>query len=91
MDEEKIRLKGAIDFTKEEVLTFDEACKRLPPRRGGKRPVKSTLFRWSTYGVNGECLETIKVGGATCTSMEALQRFFDKLTLAKQFERQQPR
>jgi hypothetical protein len=40
----------------------------------------STIYRWATAGVAGVKLETIRVGGTLCTSFEALQRFFERLT-----------
>jgi len=63
-----------IDFVTERVVTFREATKLLPRRRHGQKPHISTLYRWAAQG-----LETIQVGGQRCTSLEALQRFFDRL------------
>jgi hypothetical protein len=40
----------------------------------------SCLWRWVTRGLRGVRLESIRVGGVTCTSMAAVQRFFDALT-----------
>ncbi len=37
------------------------------------------LYRWATEGLRGVHLETIQVGGTLCTSIEALQRFFERL------------
>lgn len=70
-----------IDSRVESVLSLTEAAKRLPHRRGGKRPHVSCLYRWSTSGCRGVVLETIQVGGTRCTSVEALQRFFDRLSI----------
>lgn len=69
-----------IDFTTETVLTFTEAAQHLPSRRGGRKPHAATIARWSGNGLRGVVLETIRVGGTRCTSLEALQRFFDRLT-----------
>jgi hypothetical protein len=69
-----------IDLTTETILTFADARSRLPKRRRGKRPDISTLYRWAQVGLHGIRLETIKIGGQTCTSVEALQRFFDALS-----------
>jgi hypothetical protein len=33
-------------------------------------------------GVRGVRLETLMVGGTRCTSVEALQRFFERITVA---------
>lgn len=71
-----------IDTTTEQVISLTEATKskQLPKRRGGKRPHVSCIYRWSTVGCRGVVLETIQIGGTRCTSAEALQRFFDRLS-----------
>jgi len=69
-----------IDISTETVLTLTEAAKRLPQRRRGSRPHVATMYRWAQRGVKGVRLETIQVGGTCCTSLEALQRFFDALS-----------
>ncbi|MEZ6070951.1 MAG: DUF1580 domain-containing protein [Pirellulales bacterium] len=74
----------AIDISKETPITLSVAARRLPRRRRGKRPHVSTLHRWGTTGLRGVRLETIRVGGSRCTSMQALQRFFDALDDAPQ-------
>jgi hypothetical protein len=70
-----------IDFDQEKILTFSEAAKLLPRRRAGRKTHVSTLYRWSSRGVRGIVLETIQVGGGSCTNREALQRFFDRLQI----------
>lgn len=75
----------AIDMFKEEVISFAEAARRLPRRRAGRKPHVSVLYRWAKDGLRSQDgmevrLETIQVGGTKCTSLEALQRFFDRLT-----------
>ena len=69
-----------IDILLEETFSLTEATKRLPCRRKGKRPNVATLYRWAQVGCRGIRLETLCVGATRCTSMEALQRFFDALT-----------
>ncbi len=69
-----------IDISQEETFSLTEAAKQLPCRRKGKRPNVATLYRWSATGCRGIRLETINIGATRCTSMEALQRFFDALT-----------
>lgn len=69
-----------IDISLEETFSLTEATKRLPHRRAGKRPNVATMYRWAQQGCRGIRLETICVGATRCTSMEALQRFFDALT-----------
>lgn len=65
----------AIDIEKERIWTFKRAARGLPRRRNGSKPHISTFYRWARMG-----LETIRVGGQLCTSAEALQRFFDRLS-----------
>jgi hypothetical protein len=72
--------KMEINAFEEEVLTFAQAAKILPRRRSGKKTHVCTLYRWATCGIKGIILETIKIGGTTCTSREALQRFFEALS-----------
>lgn len=68
-----------IEIDKEKIITFSEATKLLPRRRAGKNPHVSTLYRWAKRGIRGATLETIQVGGTCCTSVEAIQRFFNAL------------
>lgn len=59
----------------EELLTFTQAAKVLPQRRGGSKVAISTLWRWSRRGSRGVVLRTVRVGGAVYTSREALVDF----------------
>ena len=72
----------SIDIATEQVVTFREAAKFCPRRREGRKPHVSTFYRWSRMG-----LETIQVGGQLCTSVEAMQRFFNRLTATTQANR----
>lgn len=69
-----------IDIATEIVLSLTEAATRLPRRKKGKKPHLATLYRWAKQGVKGCRLETIQIGGTLCTSMEAMQRFFNRMT-----------
>jgi hypothetical protein len=69
-----------IDTTIETIISLTEACSGLPKRRADSRPSVATLYRWSLKGCRGVILETIQIGGTRCTSREALQRFFDRLS-----------
>jgi hypothetical protein len=55
------------------------ATGRVPLLRG-RHVAVSTLYRWSTVGLRGVRLETIQVGGTRCTSVQALRRFFERLS-----------
>jgi len=68
-----------IDPLKESVLTYSQAARRLPKLRKDQPTHPTTIWRWATRGVRGVRLETVKVGGRTVTSFEALSRFFSAL------------
>lgn len=70
----------AINIQTEQILTFSEAANRLPRRRRGRKVHPATLARWATAGSKGVRLETLWTPGGRVTSLEALQRFFDRLT-----------
>jgi hypothetical protein len=69
-----------IDYLVEHIITFPQACDEIPRRRRGRKTHVSTLHRWATAGCKGVVLETIQIGGTRCTSREALQRFFERLS-----------
>lgn len=73
-----------IDVDREKVLSFAEAARFVGKLKGTRRVAFQTLHRWATKGCRGVVLETIFVGGARCTSTEALQRFFAALTAVRQ-------
>jgi hypothetical protein len=75
-----------IDTTQETPISLTEAAAELPRRRRGRKTHVSTLFRWTTAGCRGVILEFIQVGGTRCTSREALQRFFERLTHSRHAE-----
>ncbi len=68
-----------IDIATESLIPLREAPRRLPPRPTGKRVHISACYRWVSRGVRGIRLEAIRVGGTMYTSLEALQRFADRL------------
>lgn len=68
-----------IDPLNETVVSLHDAA-NLCPKRHGKKPHISCLYRWTSTGCRGEILESIQVGGTRCTSREALARFFRRLT-----------
>src|SRR5436190_1517418 len=69
-----------IDCQSEHVISFAQASDESPRRRKGRKIHVSCFYRWSTVGCRGVILETIQIGGNRCTSREALQRFFERLT-----------
>lgn len=75
----------AIDVFSEKIVSLKEAIRLLPKSPRNKRLHVSTLYRWTLGGLRSKDgmivrLESVKIGGTTCTSQEALQRFFDRLS-----------
>jgi hypothetical protein len=64
----------------ETIISLAAAPDDLPRRRSGRPIHVSCIYRWTTVGCRGVVLESLQVGGTRCTSREALQRFFDKLS-----------
>ena len=58
----------------EEVVTLREARNELF-RVTGRRPDKTTIYRWALRGVGGTKLETVRIGNRLLTSKQALTRF----------------
>ncbi len=69
----------AIDPLTETTIPLAEAARRLPRLRAGRPVSPATLWRWASHGLRGVRLQTVRVGGTTCTSTEALNRFFAAL------------
>ncbi len=70
----------SIDVHLEQVLSLHDALTIIPKTRRGKSAHISTIHRWVQRGLQGVRLETISIGGVRCTSREALQRFFTRVT-----------
>jgi hypothetical protein len=69
----------------ETLVTFLEAARRLPPGRRGRPVSSSCVYRWTRDGIRGPdgqrvCLEAVRIGGRWLTSLEAMQRFAERLT-----------
>lgn len=71
-----------IEITNESLISLAQAAEFVPRRPNGKKTHVSTIYRWFGRGIRGERLECLRVGGRLCTSTEALQRFFDRLSHA---------
>lgn len=75
-------MTAMIDPSKERILPLVQAAKLLPSARCPHGIHVATLHRWIRRGVRGVRLEKICIGGTTCTSEEALGRFFAALSVA---------
>jgi hypothetical protein len=71
-----------IDSARETLISLADVPAHLPNRRGGKRPHVSCIYRWAQRGCKGIRLEILQCGGTKMTSLEGLQRFFERLTAA---------
>ncbi len=69
-----------INIKTETILPMHDVPAHAPIRRGRRRPHISAPYRWAQRGINGVKLETLQTPGGKVTSVEALQRFFDRLT-----------
>jgi hypothetical protein len=69
-----------IDISQENLLSLREVPHQIPCRPNGKRIHISVIYRWIQRGVQGCLLESTKIGGTTYTSMEAIQRFANRLS-----------
>jgi hypothetical protein len=69
-----------IDTASEDLIPVRQVPDEIPSRRPGKRINISTIWRWSMRGVRGVKLETVRIGGGTYASREAIQRFVERLS-----------
>ncbi len=84
MANERAQSSIMINLSSETLISIREAPRHLPKRPNGKRIHISACYRWISRGVRGVRLDSIKIGGSTYTSTEALQRFADRLSAEKQ-------
>lgn len=74
-----------IDFAKqEEFFSLRDVAKLLPKRSDGKPIHLNTIYRWATEGLRGIVLETTPMGGRLMTTKDAVSRFFQQLSYARQ-------
>src|SRR5262245_10471581 len=69
-----------IDISSETLISLTDIPQHIPPKKNGKRVGLDAVYRWCRSGVHGVVLETLQCGGTKCTSLQALQRFFSKLS-----------
>ena len=51
----------------------------MPPRPDGRRVSTKSIYRWALKGVRGVVLESARAPFGKVTSLEAVERFFDRL------------
>ena len=62
----------------DDLLTFAQAARLLPRRRGGSKAATSTIWRWSRTGSRGVILRVVRVGGNVYVPREALVEFIEQ-------------
>jgi len=68
------------DIATETLVPLREIPNLLPVRRNGKKLHISAVYRWTTSGVRGVRLDSVRIGGTCFSSLQALQRFSEKLS-----------
>jgi hypothetical protein len=71
---------GVINVNSEHVVTLSQLARRLPCRREDRPVHPSTCHRWRNPGIRGIKLECVRIGGIWHTSLQAYQRWVEKLT-----------
>jgi hypothetical protein len=79
-----------IDLATERPISLSQAARYCPRLRPGRKVHSSTLFRWATRGSRGIYLEVLDTPGGLCTSKQAINRFFMRLTAARNLPGRQP-
>ena len=74
-----------IDIQNDTIIAFTDLPKWSQANLG-RRISPSTFHRWKLRGCRGIKLATILIGGQRCTSVEALQDFFEASTRSQDGE-----
>jgi hypothetical protein len=72
-----------IDTTQERPIPLTDLPAEAIPGRSGKPVHQATISLWHRKGLRGVKLETVLVGSRRCTSLEALDRFYQAVSKAK--------
>ena len=72
-----------IDIRVEDLIPLEDAAKIAPGFRPGRCASVAAVRRWIRVGMRGVVLESVIAGGRRCTSRDAIQRFFTRLTEAR--------
>ncbi len=78
-----------IDFVEEPPIPLDEIPPELIPGRRGPVHIV-TLQLWCTRGVRRVKLESLLIGGRRCTSLQALRRFYERVSEARDLHHAAP-
>lgn len=69
----KDAVNNPLNLMTEDLIGINQVPKQLQ-----NRVHVSTVWRWTNRGIKGVQLETIKLGGKTLTSQQALTRFIQR-------------
>ncbi|MEI7687619.1 MAG: DUF1580 domain-containing protein [Planctomycetota bacterium] len=72
-----------LDVNAEAIVTLSQLAKKLPRRRLDRPVHPATIHRWRSPGVRGIRLECVRIGGTWHTSLEAYQRWVERLTIVE--------
>jgi hypothetical protein len=72
--------RDAPPLVDDDLLTFPDAARLLPRRRGGARTATSTIWRWTRRGCRGVLLPFVRVGGNVYVSRRGLAEFIERLS-----------
>jgi hypothetical protein len=71
-----------IDRTRERLIPIARVAEHGLPWPEGRAPHPETICRWARRGCRGVRLETVVLGGRRYSSLEAVERFFTRLSEA---------
>lgn len=69
-----------LDLSEQNLMSFAEVTRRLPPSPSGKKRHVATIHRWRRPGVRGVRLEAIRIGHQYFTSWSAVTRFVERIS-----------
>jgi hypothetical protein len=72
-----------IDISTEDLIPVQAIPDHVPKQPSGKKTHKSAGYRWMKPGIQGVRLETVFIAGCRYTSKQALNRFWHRVTEAK--------
>lgn len=79
-----------IDLDRETPVTLAEAPALIPtinalPGMTARKPItRRTIYNWARRGHHGVVLDTLPIGGVIITTQQAMQRFFEQLSVVRQ-------
>ena len=72
-----------IDISTEDLIPVRDIPNHVPKQPSGKKIHLSACYRWMKPGIQGIRLETLFIAGCRYSSKQALNRFWHRVTEAK--------